>query len=553
MKNLCEGKNQNWKLAKELSNNSRYIDDVSAINLSVNFGMLAKEIYDPSLILEQSSVSGRRDNFLDLHVYIKDGKFVTSIYHKVDDFNFNVINYPFPSSNISMTEGPKCFYSQLIRFARLCSHAVHFCERLQMSYRKLYQRGYDQKALYNRYNHFCANTTDWLEYNMTQADLWKMAFAKDIRMANVHTKSQVQQVVRNCSVSLVDVCGAEVDVMLGSPMKTVLRQWRQDNDADMQTQATTLVNPADVLGDIIVDEHHGFKIIGLENPRNFCYLNSILQILICILLHSGCNYQFVVRERQPHRSNPFAQSLFNFRYKEGYKKSNRRRALLILRSWFSSSISLLNGIQQQDVHEALLEITRLLHNSTVQCVIPDLPSNLVDDDMMTSFPRYIFRFSITTSFTCAICKDVSSISEFVEEITVPTSKCKNLESAIKEIWSEKFDKFCQNCSADTQHDIRKKVNDGPRVLRIVVIRFDSNNNKINTGIDISDKIKIMDKKFTLLGIINHHGSSPRQGHYTAAVKYKSLWSLNDKVVSPYPTTSLIDNKTAYLIFYKQDI
>ena len=96
--------------------------------------------------------------------------------------------------------------------------------------------------------------------------------------------------VRNCSVSLVDVCGAEVDVMLGSPMKTVLRQWRQDNDADMQTQATTLVNPADVLGDIIVDEHHGFKIIGLENPRNFCYLNSILQILICILLHSGCNY-----------------------------------------------------------------------------------------------------------------------------------------------------------------------------------------------------------------------------------------------------------------------
>ena len=155
----------------------------------------------------------------------------------------------------------------------------------------------------------------------------------------------------------------------------------------MQTQATTLVNPADVLGDIIVDEHHGFKIIGLENPRNFCYLNSILQILICILLHSGCNYQFVVRERQPHRSNPFAQSLFNFRYKEGYKKSNRRRALLILRSWFSSSISLLNGIQQQDVHEAFLEITRLLHNSTVQCVIPDLPSNLVDDDMMTSFHK----------------------------------------------------------------------------------------------------------------------------------------------------------------------
>ena len=186
---MCEGKNQNWKLAKELSNNSRYIDDVSAINLSVDFGSLAKEIYDPSLILEQSSVSGRRDNFLDLSVYIKNGKFVTSIYHKVDDFDFNVINYPFPASNISSQEGPKCFYSQLIRFARLCSNATHFCERLQMSYKKLYQRGYDQKALYNRYNQFCANTTDWLEYKMTQTDLWKMAFAADINLANVHNKN----------------------------------------------------------------------------------------------------------------------------------------------------------------------------------------------------------------------------------------------------------------------------------------------------------------------------------------------------------------------------
>ena len=83
-------KTKNLKLAKELSNNSRYIDDISTLNLSVNFGTLSKEIYDNSLVLEQSSESGLRDNFLDLHIYIKDGKFVTGIYHKVDDFDFEV-------------------------------------------------------------------------------------------------------------------------------------------------------------------------------------------------------------------------------------------------------------------------------------------------------------------------------------------------------------------------------------------------------------------------------------------------------------------------------
>ena len=92
MQKLTQGKNKNLKLARELSNNSRYIDDISTLNLSINFGSLSKLIYDKSLILEQSSESGHRDNFLDLHIYIKNGKFITSIYHKVDDFNFDVIN-----------------------------------------------------------------------------------------------------------------------------------------------------------------------------------------------------------------------------------------------------------------------------------------------------------------------------------------------------------------------------------------------------------------------------------------------------------------------------
>ena len=90
---------------------------------------------------------------------------------------------------------------------------------------------------------------------MTQTDLWKMAFAADMSLANVHNK--------NCSVSLVDVCGTDVDDRLGSPFKAVFSQWRQNN-VSMQVEETSSVSPADVLRYIIVDKHHGFKIIGLK-------------------------------------------------------------------------------------------------------------------------------------------------------------------------------------------------------------------------------------------------------------------------------------------------
>ena len=50
-------------------------------------------------------------HILDLDIRAVDGKFVTDIYHKVDDFNFEVISYPFPQSNIHSVLGYTAFYS----------------------------------------------------------------------------------------------------------------------------------------------------------------------------------------------------------------------------------------------------------------------------------------------------------------------------------------------------------------------------------------------------------------------------------------------------------
>ena len=60
MQKLIQGKNKNLKLARELSNNSRYIDDISTLNHSINFGSLSKYIYDKSLILKFRKWSPRQ-------------------------------------------------------------------------------------------------------------------------------------------------------------------------------------------------------------------------------------------------------------------------------------------------------------------------------------------------------------------------------------------------------------------------------------------------------------------------------------------------------------
>ena len=132
MKDLSNSKvPSDFKLAKTLSNNCRYIDDISVINY-LSFGELAKRIYHDELILEESDFGYHYDNFLDLSIRIHSERFLMGIYHKVDDFNFEVISFPFPDSNIHSNLGYNAFYSQLVRFFRLCNNINDFCLRVKL-------------------------------------------------------------------------------------------------------------------------------------------------------------------------------------------------------------------------------------------------------------------------------------------------------------------------------------------------------------------------------------------------------------------------------------
>ena len=71
------------------------------------------------MIVNKTNISVRKTNFLDLTISIYRGKFYIKLYDKRNDYDFEVINYPFLDGNIPKNQSYSVFISQLVRFARV--------------------------------------------------------------------------------------------------------------------------------------------------------------------------------------------------------------------------------------------------------------------------------------------------------------------------------------------------------------------------------------------------------------------------------------------------
>ena len=94
---------ENSRMAKKLSDNNRYIDDIGVCNMNNNndFMICSKNVYSESIPLTAGCIENDKDTLLDLDITIEENRFITKIYHKVDDFDFKVDSFPFPTSNMS--------------------------------------------------------------------------------------------------------------------------------------------------------------------------------------------------------------------------------------------------------------------------------------------------------------------------------------------------------------------------------------------------------------------------------------------------------------------
>ena len=136
---------------------SRYLDDLLNID-NLYFEGMVNRIYLPELQLNKANTSDAEAPLLDLHLYISNGFVSSKIYDKRDDFDFDIVNFPFLDGDVPHSTSYGVYISQLIQFARVSSHVADFNARLQQGYwyhklrktfSKFYRRHYELVSKFN--------------------------------------------------------------------------------------------------------------------------------------------------------------------------------------------------------------------------------------------------------------------------------------------------------------------------------------------------------------------------------------------------------------------
>ena len=137
---------QNMILARKFNLCSRYIDDLFVGNFPT-FKEHIYKIYPRELEIKLESNNIREVSYLDLRIKSEGGTLDFSIYDKRDDFNFQIVNFPYMDSCIPRKSALGVFYSQLIRFARINSSYQAFKNKSRSLIDRLSEQGYRLEEL----------------------------------------------------------------------------------------------------------------------------------------------------------------------------------------------------------------------------------------------------------------------------------------------------------------------------------------------------------------------------------------------------------------------
>ena len=121
---------------------SRHLADLLNINNNNFFDGMVNHIYPSGLQLNKANVSDTEASFLDLHLSMSDGFVKTKIFDKRDDFDFDIVNFPFLDGDVPRSTSYGVYISQLICFTRVSSHIDDFNTRNKVLIAKLLRQGY---------------------------------------------------------------------------------------------------------------------------------------------------------------------------------------------------------------------------------------------------------------------------------------------------------------------------------------------------------------------------------------------------------------------------
>ena len=103
---------------------------------------MVNQIYPPEVQLNKAYTSYTESPFLDLHISISYGFVSSKKFHKCDDFDFDIVNFPFfLDGDVPCRPFYGVYIYQIIRFS-VCSHVEDLNARNKSVYAKLLKQGY---------------------------------------------------------------------------------------------------------------------------------------------------------------------------------------------------------------------------------------------------------------------------------------------------------------------------------------------------------------------------------------------------------------------------
>ena len=115
---------------------------------------MVDQIYPTELQLNRANSSDTEAPFLDLNLYISNGTISTKIYDKWDDFEFDLVNFPFLDGDVPRRTSYGVYISQLYRFARASWNHSDFNYRNKALTAKLLRQGYRDFKLRKAFSKF---------------------------------------------------------------------------------------------------------------------------------------------------------------------------------------------------------------------------------------------------------------------------------------------------------------------------------------------------------------------------------------------------------------
>ena len=88
--------------------------------------MMIDRIYPKELQLNKANSSNPEAPFLELNLCISNGTVFIKIYDKRNDFDFDIVNFPFLDGDVPRRTSYEVYISQVIRFARASSNLGDF-------------------------------------------------------------------------------------------------------------------------------------------------------------------------------------------------------------------------------------------------------------------------------------------------------------------------------------------------------------------------------------------------------------------------------------------